>query len=62
MGNGVSIQIWSDKWLPFPSAGVSVTPFNTLPVDACVSQLIQATTGAWNNAMVDVFSFLVRLP
>jgi hypothetical protein len=53
VGNGVSIQIWSDKWLPFPAAGVPVTPFNTLPEDACVSQLIQATTGTWDNAMVD---------
>uniref|UniRef100_A0A2N9EM29 RNase H type-1 domain-containing protein n=1 Tax=Fagus sylvatica TaxID=28930 RepID=A0A2N9EM29_FAGSY len=54
VGNGNSIRIWHDRWIPIPFAGVPVTPPNELPEDACVSSLIQVDTGLWNKELVEL--------
>ena len=51
VGNGCSIQIWKDKWLPtLPSYRV-VSPPSTLPPDATVASLIDAE-GVWKKEVV----------
>jgi hypothetical protein len=53
VGNGNTIRIWHDMWLPNPSAGVPVTPPRELPDDACVSVLIKAETGSWDRELIE---------
>jgi hypothetical protein len=40
VGNGESIKIWEDKWLPSPVSYLVQSPIRLLPSDACVSSLI----------------------
>ncbi|KAK9990469.1 hypothetical protein SO802_025454 [Lithocarpus litseifolius] len=52
IGDGASVRIWHDKWLPRPSTYQVVPPQNTLPKEATVSSLINATTGEWNMTLI----------
>jgi hypothetical protein len=48
VGNGESIKIWHDKWIPTPTSYMIQSPVNVLPTDACVSALIDEATHGWN--------------
>lgn len=52
VGNGHSIRIWGDRWLPSAS-GVPITLPRVLSVDAFVSSLIHAPTAPWNTTLID---------
>ena len=57
IGDGLSTRIWSNKWLPSPSAGKPLTPLCVLPHDACVSALMLDTPGTWNTTLIEqIFS------
>jgi hypothetical protein len=45
VGDGESIQVWHDPWLPVPSTFKIKTPVNTISRDAYVSDLIDRETG-----------------
>ena len=49
VGNGKSIQIWMDKWLPTPSVYKVTSPFSTLSMDARVEELIDIDSEVWIN-------------
>jgi ribonuclease HI len=53
IGRGNSVRIWSDKWLPSPSSGLPLSPPKLLEAEACVSSLIQHSSGTWNAALID---------
>ena len=52
VGNGCSIQIWKDKWLPTLPSHRVVSPPSTLPPDATVASLIDAEEGVWKKEVV----------
>ncbi|XP_023871998.2 uncharacterized protein LOC111984613 [Quercus suber] len=53
VGNGDSILLWSDKWLPAPAAQKILSPTNhILPNDAKVSALIDLEKKEWNEQLV----------
>ena len=52
VGDGTSIQIWRDKWLPKSSTFQVIFMPNTLPETATVSQLIDEAKGEWNVDLV----------
>ena len=53
IGRGDSVCIWRDKWLPSPSPGLPLSPPNLLDAEACVSSLIQQSSGTWNSTLID---------
>ena len=53
IGRGNSVRIWRDKWLPSPSSGLPLSPPKLLEAEACVSSLIQHSSGTWNAALID---------
>ena len=52
VGNGHSIMIWKDKWVPSPSNYKVVSPIPNLPEDSRVAALIDEEKGAWKNEVV----------
>ena len=52
VGNGKSIQIWSDDWLPSCSYPRILSPTQAQWVSAKVSDLIVEDRGEWNLAVV----------
>ena len=52
VGDGTSIQIWRDKWLPKSSTFRVIFMPNTLPETATVSELIDEAKGEWNVDLV----------
>ena len=52
VGNGHSIRIWKDKWVPSPSTYKVVSPVSRLPENSWVATLIDEASGAWNNELV----------
>ena len=52
VGNGRSIMIWKDKWLPSPSTYEVVSPVNYIPEDSRVVELIDEEKGAWKTNLV----------
>ena len=53
VGNGNSIRVWHDKWLPSSAIGVPITSPHVLPDGACVSDLIHVDTSSWNTELVE---------
>lgn len=57
MGNGQSIKIWEDKWIPNPVSCAIQLPVHVLPPNALVSSLIDAETNWWNFLLLhNIFS------
>ncbi|XP_059449513.1 uncharacterized protein LOC132180640 [Corylus avellana] len=52
VGNGQSIKIWGDKWLPTPTSHVVQSPIHRLTPDACVSELIDEASLWWDTALI----------
>ena len=57
VGNGRSIMIWKDKWLPSPSTYEVVSPINYIPEDSRVVELIDEEKGAWKTDLVSKVFF-----
>jgi hypothetical protein len=52
VGNGNSINVWGDNWLPNIGA-LNFQPGLCLPSDAKVSDLIDVSIKRWNYALID---------
>lgn len=48
MGDGNSIRIWADRWLPSPTSYCIQSPVRVLDHEANVSALMDAETQWWN--------------
>ena len=56
VGNGTSIRIWQDRWLPTSSTYKVISPPSLLGAKARVSELIDQDTSSWNTELIwDVF-------
>jgi ribonuclease HI len=57
VGDGDSIRIWGDKWLPKPSTFAVYSAPKVLEPDAKVKELINENSGWWNqNLLNSIFS------
>ncbi|KAG6713712.1 hypothetical protein I3842_05G167400 [Carya illinoinensis] len=57
VGNGHSIRVWHDKWLPKPTTYKVQTPINRLSTDSTVVELIDIASARWKtNLKMEVFS------
>ncbi|XP_062176146.1 uncharacterized protein LOC133881223 [Alnus glutinosa] len=57
VGNGESIKVWKDKWLPSSSTPQILSPVNGLDEEARVSSLIDPGSGGWNMPLLrSIFS------
>ena len=52
MGNGRSIRVWQDKWVPQPSTFKQISSPDGVPTDAKVSSLIVPLRGTWHMDMI----------
>lgn len=52
IGDGKSVSIWGDKWIPKPSFYAIQTPCRMLDTDAKVCELIEPTTSRWNIPLI----------
>jgi ribonuclease HI len=52
VGDGASIRIWEDRWLPTPGSHLVQSPVRLLPSDAKVCDLLDPDTNWWNFSMV----------
>lgn len=52
MGNGRSIRVWQDKWVPQPSTFKLISSPDGVPTDAKVRSLIDPLTGTWHMDMI----------
>lgn len=52
MGNGKSIRIWKDKWLPIPSSYKVTSPMSIFHEEARVEELIDANSGSWKQEIL----------
>ena len=53
VGNGASIKIWQDKWLPGVSSHRVLSPRMFLSADMNVVDLIDSGTAKWKNEVID---------
>ena len=53
VGNGESIRVWADKWLPTSSTYTVISPRVFLQANTRVSKLIEASTTSWKTSIVD---------
>lgn len=57
VGNGESIKVWKDKWIPSSSTPQILSPMNELDEEARVSSLIDPRSGEWNMPLLrSIFS------
>jgi hypothetical protein len=57
VGDGKSIQIWGDRWLPSPSTFLVQSPPRLLALDSKVSCLIDQDTKNWDlRILSELFS------
>ena len=52
IGNGASVSIKKDKWLPDRCYRMVISPLPNIPPDAKVSSLIDSTSCAWKSDVV----------
>ncbi|XP_059458269.1 uncharacterized protein LOC132187853 [Corylus avellana] len=52
VGNGESIRIWEDRWLPNKGSHKVQSPIHILPRDATVSALLNSDTRWWDTDLV----------
>ena len=53
VGDGLSIRIYKDSWLPREGSGRTVSPPKFLHSEAKVSLLIDPNTNWWNTSLID---------
>jgi hypothetical protein len=57
VGNGESVKIWGDRWIPYPSTYTIQSPPRILDKESKVSALIDEDTKWWNPSLVsDIFN------
>ncbi|KAG6661744.1 hypothetical protein CIPAW_03G196400 [Carya illinoinensis] len=57
VGNGRSIRVWKDKWVPIPSTFQIQTPNKILDCNTTVSELIDGENKTWKQELVQaIFS------
>ena len=54
VGDGKSVWIWKDKWIPTPSTFRVISPRTLLPLDQIDDILIDADRGIWRADLVRV--------
>jgi hypothetical protein len=52
VGNGKSIKIWRDKWIPRPTSYTIQSPGVLLLLEARVEELIDEQTRSWNIPLI----------
>lgn len=55
VGYGESIQVQGDKWLPLSSSSKVVSPWQFMPADLWVSELILHELVGWKKQVVEAF-------
>jgi hypothetical protein len=53
IGNGESVRIWGDSWLPKPYSFSVHSPRLHLPENSLVSALIDRDTKKWNRSLIE---------
>ena len=53
VGDGLSIRIYKDSWLPREGSGRTVSPPKFMYSESKVSQLINPDTNWWNTSLID---------
>ena len=53
VGNGKSIGVWMDRWLPRPSTFRVLTPPTLLPVNTTMDSLMDQESGEWNLNLIN---------
>ena len=53
VGNGDSIRVWGDKWLPSPSTFRITSPRQFLQAETGVSELISHDVAAWKTQILN---------
>jgi hypothetical protein len=52
VGNGESIKVWGDKWLPVPTSYKVHSPIRNLDLESRVCDRIDHDSGWWNVAVI----------
>lgn len=51
-GNGATVRIWGDKWIPRATTYKVQSPCRILEENAIAEELVEAGTGGWNLPLV----------
>ncbi|KAK4400588.1 hypothetical protein Sango_1164900 [Sesamum angolense] len=61
VGDGQSIRVWSDPWLPRPFTFFPTTTRSFFLLDLRVSDLLDSENGRWHKELIEDFSALRML-
>ena len=53
VGDGKSIGVWTDRWLPRPSTFRVLSPSTLLPANTTVDSLMDQESGEWNLNLIN---------